>query len=71
MIWVMRSLVSCSRPLARLSTGTHGRTHGASSVRVARKPCDGTPMTTTSAERTACSRSAVASRAAGRRNDGR
>ena len=70
-IWDIRSRVPTSSPLVRLTTGTHGLTHGASSTKVDRNPCDGTPMTTTSASRTARSRSPVQHSASGRPNPGR
>src|SRR5215475_16184942 len=60
-IWLIRSLVPCSRPFTRDTTGTHGRSSLASSVSTPRKPCDGTPITTTSAQLAASEKSVVAS----------
>ena len=48
-------------PLVRLTTGTQGRNQPRAWSMVVRKPFEGTPTMSTSAERTACSRSAVAS----------
>ena len=36
--WVIRRRVPCSRPFDRLTTGTHGRRNGASSLAVSRMP---------------------------------
>ena len=71
---VMRRWVPCSRPLVRLTTGTHGRSAARPRRASARKPCDGTPITTTSAAaarpprgRTWPRRSSGRSKPAGRR----
>ena len=63
---LMRLRESRSRPLARLTTGTHGRTKPAAAFSTSRKCWDGTPITTTSACEATSSRSDVASRLAGR-----
>src|SRR5947209_18927379 len=55
-------LVPCSRPLTNDTTGTHGRSSPASSVSTPRNPCDGTPITTTSAVCAASAKSVVARR---------
>ena len=57
---VMRSMVSRSRPFARLTIGTHGRSDFFTSASTARRQCEGTPITTRSASRTACSTESVA-----------
>src|SRR5882757_7839433 len=59
-IWVIRWSVPCSSPLTRLTTGIHGRTYGAACSSASRKPCDGTPMISTSASLTTRSMSEVA-----------
>src|SRR6201999_426355 len=48
-------------PFTNDTTGTHGRSSLASSVSTERKPCDGTPITTTSAQLAASEKSVVAS----------
>src|SRR5246127_1528526 len=58
----IRMLVPCSRPLTSDTTGTHGRNSAASSVSTPRNPCDGTPITTTSAHCAASAKSEVARR---------
>ena len=63
--WLMRRFVPCSRPFTSDTTGTHGRSSLASSSRTPRKPCDGTPMTTTSAQFAASLKSVVARRRVG------
>ncbi len=60
MIWDIRMLVPCSSPFTRETTGTHGRSSLASSFSTPRKPCDGTPMTSTSAQFAASAKSVVA-----------
>jgi hypothetical protein len=65
--WLMRRRVPTSRPFAREITGTHGRRYGFTASSAPRKPCDGTPITSRSAWRTASSRSAVARSCVGRR----
>ena len=67
----MRFRESRSRPLARLTIGTHGRMHGAASRSTSRKPCDGVAITTTSAAPTASSMDEVASSCGGRVKPGR
>ncbi len=57
---VMRRWLPGSRPLARLTTGTQGRMERATSPSTSRMPWEGTPITTTSASRTASSSDAVA-----------
>ena len=57
---VIRLLVPRSSPLASDTTGTRSRRWGRSDRRVARNPCDGTPITTTSAAAAASAASAVA-----------
>ena len=64
-IWLIRILVPCSRPLTRLTTGTHGRSSLLSSPSTPRKPCEGTPMTITSAQCAASAKSFVARRVSG------
>src|ERR1700730_5257816 len=59
-ISLIRKLVPCSRPFTNDTTGTHGRSSLASSVSTPRKPCDGTPMTMTSALSAASEKSVVA-----------
>ncbi len=54
--------VPCSRPFTSDTTGTHGRSSLASCSSTPRKPCDGTPMTTTSAQSAASLKSVVARR---------
>jgi len=71
MTWVIRSNDPSSSPLARLTTGIHGRTHGRASSRTARNPALGTPTTSRSASVTAASRSAVARNRGGRTKPGR
>ena len=44
---VMRSIVSCSSPLARLRIGVPSTIAGTALDSTSRKPCDGTPITTT------------------------
>src|SRR5262249_49893710 len=58
--WDMRFLVPCSRPLARLTIGTHGLRLGAAAWRTDRNPCEGTPTTRTAACSAASSSEAVA-----------
>jgi hypothetical protein len=58
--WVIRRRVPCSRPFDRLTTGTHGRRKDASALAVSRMPWLGTPITSTSAARTASSSDDVA-----------
>jgi len=67
----MRSCVPCSRPLVRLTIGTHARTNGAASTNTARNPCDGTAITTTSAAASASSSDAVEQSAGGSAAPGR
>ena len=62
---VMRKRLSRSRPLDRLTIGTHGRKNFLTSPSTARRPCDGTPITMRSASRTASSIESVASSARG------
>ena len=58
-------------PLARLTTGTRGPMNGRASPSTARRPCDGTPSTSTSAPTQASSSDAVAcSATAARRRAG-
>ncbi len=57
---VIRSSVPCSTPFERLSTGTSSPITAAAAVSTVRNPCDGTPMTTTSAPVQAARRSDVA-----------
>src|SRR6478736_2110559 len=57
---VIRNSDPCSRPLARLTMGIHGWIHATASLSVARIAELGTPTTSSSAWRDACSRSAVA-----------
>ena len=64
--WVIRRPVPCSKPLARLTTGTSTPMADAAAPRVDRNPWVGTPATTRSAPSTAASRSSVASNPAGR-----
>ena len=71
MSWVIRSSEPRSNPLARLTTGIHGRRYGRTSARMARNPCVGTPTTSRSVSCTAFSRSAVAFRSDGSANPGR
>ena len=59
-IWLIRMLVPCSRPFTRDTTGTQGRSSLASSVSTLRNPCDGTPITITSAQLAASEKSVVA-----------
>src|SRR6185312_16158597 len=53
-------LVPCSSPLTSETTGTQGRNSLLSSVSTPRKPCEGTPITTTSAQLAASAKSVVA-----------
>jgi len=62
---VIRYSVPASNPLVRLTTGIQWGTWGAACSSTARKPCDGTPTTSTSAFDTASSRSLVARRLSG------
>ncbi len=57
---LMRRWLPGSSPLARLTTGTQGRIERLTSSSTSRMPWEGTPITTTSASRTASSREAVA-----------
>jgi hypothetical protein len=68
---VMRRCVARSRPLLRLMTGIHGDRCGRASSSVARNALVGTPTTSSSAWRAACSRSAVAARRGGSAASGR
>ena len=68
---VMRRSEPCSSPFVRLTTGIHGWMVGLAACRVVRKPCEGTPMISTSAWATALSSSAVAVRRGGRVKPGR
>src|SRR5262249_3399192 len=58
--WDMRFLVPCSRPLARLTIGIHGLSLGEAACSTDLNPCEGTPITSTSACSAASSREAVA-----------
>src|SRR3981189_1094947 len=60
MISVMRRCVICSKPLARLTTGTQGRIQRDTARSVSRKLCEGTPTTSTSQCSAASSMDAVA-----------
>ena len=62
----MRRWVSCSSPLARLTTGTQGRMNFFTSSQAARRPWEGMPITTTSASRTASSIESVADSSRGK-----
>ena len=68
---VIRSSEPRSNPLARLTTGIHGRRYGRASVKMVRNPCVGTPTTSRSTSWTAFSRSAVAFSAVGSVNPAR
>ena len=59
-IWLIRMLVPCSSPLTSDTTGTHGLSSLASSSSTLRNPCDGTPITITSAVLAASEKSVVA-----------
>jgi hypothetical protein len=59
MIWVIRSNVSRSIPLVRLTTGIQGRRWPLTSSSTERKPREGTPTMRTSAWRPASCRSEV------------
>ena len=61
-IWLIRMLVPCSRPFTSDTTGTHGRSSLASCSSTPRNPCDGTPITMTSAQSAASEKSVVACR---------
>ncbi len=61
-----RRLVPCSRPFTSETTGTHGRSSPcASSSSTPRNPCEGTPITMTSALCAASEKSVVARSASG------
>ncbi len=68
---LIRFSVDGSSPLARLTTGTHGRTYSAAAVSTSRKPWEGTAITTTSAGATASSKDPVARSAGGSSKPGR
>ncbi len=71
MTWVMRRIVPCSRPFERLITAASGSIEPCASANTARNPCDGTPITTTSAPVHASASDDVADSVGGSSMDGR